>query len=249
MATHEDSFESDPSPVETQSDCNVPVFTDGQLSFLGHDVEEIPSELVSEFADRTVRLDLSFNRIRRLEGLEQFTSLKELILDNNELGDNTVFPCLKSLTTLFLNKNQFLELEPLLMQLKNCFPQLHYLSLLGNAACPNQLSSTEKDEEDYQRYRYYVLFHLPKLKFLDSSMVQLSELTEARQRGQFMQVVRPTVDREEDDSDELTPQFTPLPTENQNSEDSKHLGQWGKSRSRYRGRNSEGNRFITDMAL
>ena len=32
-------------------------------------------------------------------------------------------------------------------------PSLEYLSLLGNEACPNQLVSPDKDEDDYQRYR------------------------------------------------------------------------------------------------
>lgn len=32
-------------------------------------------------------------------------------------------------------------------------PSLEYLSLLGNEACPNQLVSLDKDEDDYQRYR------------------------------------------------------------------------------------------------
>ena len=40
--------------------------------------------------------------------------------------------------------------------------------------------------------RYFVLFHLPQLKFLDSSAVEQAELTEAKRRGQFMHVVRPT---------------------------------------------------------
>ena len=42
--------------------------------------------------------------------------------------------------------------------------------------------------------RYHVLYHLPHLTFLDSSAVQQSELTEAKRRGQFMQVVRPGAD-------------------------------------------------------
>lgn len=33
-------------------------------------------------------------------------------------------------------------------------PSLEYLSLLGNEACPNQLVSLDKDEDDYQRYRF-----------------------------------------------------------------------------------------------
>lgn len=48
-------------------------------------------------------------------------------------------------------------------------PSPSFLSLLGNAACPNELM--RKEEEDYQRYRYLVLFHLPNLKFLDSRPV------------------------------------------------------------------------------
>ncbi|KAL8565433.1 hypothetical protein ACOMHN_049410 [Nucella lapillus] len=321
MAATEEAVQS--TAEETESNENIPVFTDGQLSYLGHDAEEIPEELVREFADRTIRLDLSFNRIQRLEGLEQFTSLRELILDNNELDDSAVFPRLPSLTTLYLNKNLFVELEPLLVQLKTCFPDLLYLSLLGNTACPNQLSSTEKDDEDYQRYRYtmsntacpnqlsstekddedyqryryFVLFQLPKLKFLDSSVVRQCERMEAKRRGQFMQVVRPQQDMDEcermeakrrgqfmqvvrpqQDMDECermeakrrgqfmqvvrpqqdmdeegggerTPQFTPLPSDTERFEDSKHIGFYSKNRYKYHGRHSEGNRFIRNKDL
>ena len=43
---------------------------------------------------------------RSLSGLEKFSQLRELILDNNELNDDAVFPIMKSLTTLYLNKNR-----------------------------------------------------------------------------------------------------------------------------------------------
>ena len=49
---------------------------------------------------------------------------------------------------------QISNLETLLSKVAHNLPSLHYLSLLGNLACPNQLSDVEKDEEDYQRYRY-----------------------------------------------------------------------------------------------
>ncbi|KAK7112631.1 leucine-rich melanocyte differentiation-associated protein-like isoform X2 [Littorina saxatilis] len=249
-APMEGDSNTDPAQKDEEQDQDRPIFSDGQLSYLGHDVEEIPPEVIAEYAEKTVRLDLSFNRIQSLHGLERFTQLEELILDNNELSDDVIFPSMSTLTTLCLNKNRFLELEPLMQQLKLRFPQLSYLSLLGNAACPNQLSSTEKDEEDYQRYRYYVLFHLPQLKFLDSSGVQQAEMIEAKRRGQYMQVVRPAEEKEEEESGEAAPQYSPLPTgPQQQSDTDKHLGRWGKSRSRYLGRNSEGNRFITDMAL
>ncbi|EPY84618.1 hypothetical protein CB1_000463041 [Camelus ferus] len=70
-------------------------------------------------------------------------------------------------------------------------PALEYLSLLGNVACPNELVSLEKDEEDYKRYRYFVLHKLPNLKFLDAQKVTKQEREEALVRGAFMKVVKP----------------------------------------------------------
>ncbi len=84
-------------------------------------------------------------------------------------GDDAVFPNLPNLHTLTLNKNNIETLEELLTKLKRSCPKITYLSLLFNGACPNELVG--KDEEDYQRYRYLVLFSFPNLKFLDSKAV------------------------------------------------------------------------------
>ena len=43
-------------------------------------------------------------------------------------------------------------------QLGENLPNLRYLSLLGNVACPDQLSSVEKNEMDYKKYRYFYAF-------------------------------------------------------------------------------------------
>ncbi|KAI1236426.1 hypothetical protein IHE44_0001718 [Lamprotornis superbus] len=64
-------------------------------------------------------------------------------------------------------------------------------SLLGNIACPNELVCQEKDEDDYQRYRYFVLHKLTNLKFLDTRKVTRREREEALIRGAFMKVVKP----------------------------------------------------------
>ena len=40
------------------------------------------------------------------------------------------------------------------MLLGKVCPKLHYLSLLGNQACPHEMLGGEHDDEDYQRYRY-----------------------------------------------------------------------------------------------
>uniref|UniRef100_A0A8C6TU64 Leucine rich melanocyte differentiation associated n=1 Tax=Neogobius melanostomus TaxID=47308 RepID=A0A8C6TU64_9GOBI len=120
---------------------------------------------------------------RALAGLKMFPELEELIVDNNQLGNDLRLPRLPRLHTLTLNKNQ--------ISFDRVTPALEYLSLLGNQACPNQLVSPDKDEDDYQRYRYFVLHKLPQLKFLDTRKVTKRESMEARERGEFMKVVKP----------------------------------------------------------
>ncbi|XP_054098262.1 leucine-rich melanocyte differentiation-associated protein isoform X3 [Callithrix jacchus] len=148
---------------------------------------------------------------RSLEGLSAFRSLEELILDNNQLGDDLVLPGLPSLHTLTLNKNRITNLEYLLDHLAEVTPALEYLSLLGNVACPNELVSLEKDEEDYKRYRCFVLYKLPNLKFLDARKVTRQEREEALVRGAFMKVVKPKVSSE-DFASSPERHYTPLPS-------------------------------------
>jgi hypothetical protein len=85
---------------------------------------------------------------------------------------------------------QFTDLEKLLNQLPKKFPKLRFLSLLGNIACPDQLSSNDKDEEDYKRYRRYVIHKLPNLKFLDSTKVKNDERKDAIERGKYFKTIR-----------------------------------------------------------
>ncbi|XP_046579063.1 leucine-rich melanocyte differentiation-associated protein-like isoform X2 [Haliotis rubra] len=225
------------------------MFEDGQLSCLGQDVEEIPQAAIDDYAKVTRRLDLSFNRLQRLDGLEHFSGLEELVLDNNELNDNMKFPKLSSLHTLTVNKNKITNLDGLLDNLKSQLPQLTYLSLLGNTACPNQLSCSDKDEEDYQRYRFFVLYQLPGLKFLDSTAVKSSEITEAERVGPFMRVVRLQNSQELGSSspDDDQSGYTPLPQKARDPD--QHAGTFGKSKYIYYGRHSEGNRFIRNNDL
>lgn len=141
------------------------------MCYSGQNCTRIPDVLSHLYGPKVQSLDLSFNELITLKGLDTFTDLRELVLDNNKLGDNIVIPRLPKLHTLSLNKNQVFwkkktpsilvkrvwlqicNLEMLLKQIKNNLPALTYLSLLGNHACPNQLSNSENDEEDYQRYR------------------------------------------------------------------------------------------------
>ncbi|XP_063130702.1 leucine-rich melanocyte differentiation-associated protein isoform X4 [Rattus norvegicus] len=185
-----------------------------QVSYVGQYCREIPESLGRDFGHFAKRLDLSFNLLRSLEGLSAFRSLEELILDNNLLGDDLVLPGLPHLHTLTLNKNRITNLEYLLDHLAEVTPALEYLSLLGNVACPNELVSLEKDEEDYKRYRCFVLHKLPNLKFLDAQKVTRQEREEALVRGAFMNVVKPKVSNEQEAAppEEVHPQYTPLPS-------------------------------------
>ncbi|XP_042592248.1 leucine-rich melanocyte differentiation-associated protein-like isoform X3 [Cyprinus carpio] len=128
------------------------VVNGSQVSCIGLDWEDIPDFLGAKYGEVARRLDLSFNQLRSLTGLKAFSQLEELIVDNNLLGNDLRLPRLPRLHTLTFNKNQFTDIEALLDHLAEVTPALEYLSLLGNEACPNQLVSMDKDEDDYQRY-------------------------------------------------------------------------------------------------
>jgi len=76
------------------------------VAFTGEDIERIPDDLIRRYSSIAKRLDLSFNKLSSLEGLDNFQSLEELILDNNNLMDDSLtLPNLPNLHTLTLNKN------------------------------------------------------------------------------------------------------------------------------------------------
>ncbi|XP_066549343.1 leucine-rich melanocyte differentiation-associated protein [Amia ocellicauda] len=220
-----------------------------QVSYIGHDCEEIPDFLGEQYGGLARRLDLSFNLLRSLEGLKAFSELEELIVDNNLLGNDLRLPRLPHLHTLTLNKNQISDIESLLDHLAEVTPSLEYLSLLGNEACPNELVSLDKDEDDYQRYRYFVLHKLTNLKFLDTRKVNKKEREEANARGAFMKVVKPKFDMESGDHKSASPvtPYTPLPSGSRDAKN--HKGVFAKCRYVYYGKHSEGNRFIRNDQL
>ncbi|KAM3863298.1 leucine-rich melanocyte differentiation-associated protein [Diretmus argenteus] len=220
-----------------------------QISYIGHDCKEIPNFLGDRYGGFARRLDLSFNQLRSLAGLNVFTGLEELLVDNNLLGNDLRLPRLPNLHTLTLNKNQLTDIEALLEHLADVTPALEYLSLLGNEACPNQLVSPDKDEDDYQRYRYFVLHKLPHLKFLDTRKVSKREVMEATARGVFMKVVKPKSEvlSVEPGLEGYPLPYTPLPRESRDAKN--HKGVFAKCRYAYYGKHSEGNRFIRNDQL
>lgn len=169
-------------------------FHEGFLSFASRECLVFPLPQLVHYAFRTKKLDLSFNRLVNVKGLEKFVDLEELILDNNELTDDVNFPNLAKLVTLSVNKNRIVDLDRFASMCRWKFPQLTFLSLVGNDCCPNLTSlansGDEDEEEEYQRYRYTVLAKMPSLKFLDFTPVSETERTEAVRRGKFLTTVK-----------------------------------------------------------
>ncbi|CAI8021781.1 Leucine-rich melanocyte differentiation-associated protein [Geodia barretti] len=223
------------------------------VSYVGQDVEAIPPEVVERYKSTARRLDLSYNKLKSVVGIEQFSCLEELVLDNNELTDSSLaLPLLPRLHTLTLNKNQIRDIDRLLATLTKACPNLKYLSLLGNQACPNELLGSGHDDEDYQRYRYFVIHKLPGLTFLDSRAVSGGERKEAKRVGAFMRVVRPpdeTFSEASKVSKETSSgqEYTPLPASTDTS--GNHRGVFGQCKYVYYGKHSEGNRFIRNNQL
>ncbi|XP_037273874.1 leucine-rich melanocyte differentiation-associated protein [Rhipicephalus microplus] len=227
-------------------------YRNGDISCVGHDCRTIPDRLVHAYAFAAYRLDLSYNRLTTIQGIEHFVQLRELVLDNNELRDASEFRFNAQLSTLSLNKNYFDNLDYLVSCIQQCYPSLTFLSLLGNPACPDQISNPDRDDdEDYQRYRYYVIHKLRQLKFLDSRAVTSVERAEAMRVGAFMRVARPPLHfaglAPWADSDDERDAYTPLPLTP--GVGHQHKTVYGMLKYKYTGKHSEGNRFIRNDEL
>lgn len=164
------------------------------------------------------------------------------------------------LTTLSLNNNKILDIDSALEKIRECCPKVAYVSLLGNPGCPDQLTDPiSNDEDDYERYRLYAIYILPSsLRFLDSRTVTITERNMAQNRGRYSRTVKFRLNKltnnvtnvpSQDEFDDVffNIKYTPLPLPNRTPQD--HRGAFGKCKYRYSGKNSEGNRFISNNDL
>ncbi|XP_012145281.1 leucine-rich melanocyte differentiation-associated protein [Megachile rotundata] len=229
----------------------------GQAWYTGQRAEKVPGGLVGIVGDDCTSLDLSYNELTSITAVKHFQKLQELILDNNKLRDLRTLPCIPTLTTLSLNNNKITDIDAALTRIRECCPNLVYASLLGNPGCPDQLTNpASTDDEDYDRYRLYAIYVLPQtLRFLDSRPVTRQERKDAERRGKFSRTVKliPELSSKfvqnptEFDDIFFNVHYSPLPTSLRNPLD--HKGAFGKCKYRYSGKNSEGNRFISNNDL
>jgi len=221
------------------------------LSVVGQNLPQIPLSLSKRCDPSSIRvLDLSHNSIQSIDNLGPFPLLTSLILDNNILQSQQKLPSLKTLQTLSVNNNNIDDLRVFMDSVSSSFPNLTYLSMLKNPACPNYFMG--KDNEDYQRYRYYVLYRMKQIKFLDSTSVTQAERKEAARVGQYMippkpQALPQTLASKPASDHEEEPEPAPLPD---NVDEGISRGpRFGVSSYVYYGKHSEGNRFITNDQL
>jgi len=229
------------------SENNVIALEGDHLSLVGHELSSIPVEAGEQYGSQAKTLDLSYNSIVKLENLEKFGNLTSLVVDNNKLVSEQSFPNLEKLKTLSVNNNNITDLKLFLDNLSDKFPQLTYLSMIKNPACPNEI--TGKDSDDYQRYRLYVLYRLKNLRFLDSSPVSGDEKKEAQRVGYLSLPSRPDPLQYR----KAPPPISPEEVYNVLPQDLKQEGvgkaSFGVSNYVYYGRQSEGNRFIVNEDL
>lgn len=95
------------------TNCPVPFVPSKSATFVGQNAWHIPSSLTFRYAGRIRRLDLSFNCLQTLAGIEFFNCLEELVLDNNLLDDSIRFFYNPMMRILSINKNKVRALFPL----------------------------------------------------------------------------------------------------------------------------------------
>ena len=122
------------------------------------------------------KLDLSYNQIRKFEGLDHLASLTELDLSGNQIAKLEGLNALTSLTELYLSGNQIAKLEGL-----NALTSLTRLDLSGNQiskleSLASLTSLTRLDLSDNQIAKLEGLDHLTSLRGLDLSGNQLIKL-------------------------------------------------------------------------
>mmetsp|Transcript_653 Transcript_653/g.937 ORF Transcript_653/g.937 Transcript_653/m.937 type:complete len:263 (-) Transcript_653:204-992(-) len=144
----------------------------GFLSLAYQELRFIDPEMVQNPITVT-KVDASHNSFSDLMGFELLKNLETLVMDGNRISSHSRLPPFPKLHTLSLNKNLIKNLATFVDRLRVSAPQLKYLSMLQNDACPNFFNGGSLKQ--YRDYRLYVISHFPNLKMLDSSVVTEEE--------------------------------------------------------------------------
>eukprot|EP00455_Lapot_gusevi_P045393 TRINITY_DN579_c0_g1_i1.p1 TRINITY_DN579_c0_g1~~TRINITY_DN579_c0_g1_i1.p1 ORF type:complete len:239 (-),score=22.89 TRINITY_DN579_c0_g1_i1:116-832(-) len=224
----------------------------GRVSLIGRNLESMPLDIAIQSGPDAFQVDLTENCIKSGQNLDKFVNLRTLILDKNGLSSLADFPVLPTVDTLWINNNNFADLTSLMNDLERSFPNLVYLSMLRNPACPDVYFSEGITSDTYKRYRLYVIYRLKKLSTLDATRVTPEERQEADRTGRFLQVARPDPSQYEVKGPQpslLEPTLRDAYAQDREYKRAKPAAYLGKGRMKYDGRQSEGNRFILNSDL
>jgi len=214
--------------------------TKDNINLAGRNLEAIPSSIAAQ-AKAVKSLNLTNNKMKFFDQLSAFTSLETLVLDKNNLKNIIGLPKIETLKTLWLNNNLIDNFEKLLFRVKELFPNLKYLSLLRNPINPAVYFGVE-NEKPYKRFRRRILQELPNLKVIDTQDVTEKEREEAKFQPKYL-IARPSEDGEDNPEDDEPRRFS------FKEEKIAPAAFFGSGRLKYDGRDSEGNRFITNLDL
>ncbi|XP_045465840.1 leucine-rich melanocyte differentiation-associated protein-like isoform X2 [Harmonia axyridis] len=148
-----------------------------RISLAYEDLQTFPKMILEKVADNTKILDISHNNIKDFSFLSKMTKLRSLICDHNRLYADVELPYMPQLDLLWMNNCDLKELLPFCKTIQNSFPNLKYLSLMGNKAVPSLLRGDKI--YDSQQYRIFVISLFPRLIHLDESRVTPEEREEA----------------------------------------------------------------------
>ncbi|CAL8142267.1 unnamed protein product [Orchesella dallaii] len=156
---------------------NIVSTEEKRLTLAYEGLTDVPKNLIQDYGSIVEILDLSNNKLTSVNFLNSFKKLTTLILDHNYLTAETVFPTNTNLTTLWLNHNFVDKLHPFVQGLGKSFPNLKFLSLMGNTGAPSYLNGGTYYE--YIQYRLFVISWIPQLQYLDDRVVTEDQRSEA----------------------------------------------------------------------
>eukprot|EP01095_Lingulamoeba_sp_RSL-Kostka_P001893 TRINITY_DN12699_c0_g1_i1.p1 TRINITY_DN12699_c0_g1~~TRINITY_DN12699_c0_g1_i1.p1 ORF type:complete len:356 (-),score=134.38 TRINITY_DN12699_c0_g1_i1:50-1117(-) len=143
-----------------------------RLSLAYKNLNEIHPRIHERYGNIT-DLDLSNNRFKDGSSLRGFKKIEILVLDNNLIDSHSKFPRMETVHTFWVNRNNITNLSVFLDIVVDSFPNLKYLSMLNNDACPNYFNGGTLKQ--YNDYRYYVISRLRNLSQLDSTPITSEE--------------------------------------------------------------------------
>jgi hypothetical protein len=171
-------FERKDSKTEVESDESF------KLSFafqnlVAYDDRLLPFE---NYRKETVLiLDLTENNFTGLNDLKflfDFSNLKTLILDKNQIQSNIRMPYMPNLSTLWVNHNKIENLSIFVENIAMSCPSLVYLSMMNNKAAPSYFNGGSLAE--YNDYRFYTMSKLVNLKMLDDKEITPEERVQSK---------------------------------------------------------------------